>query len=85
MIESLSPCGCKKALCRLCFSPDTLYPIDTYHEDHGLALFWTVPINEPPIVGGYEEIEAWHTHWSPIPDPRFIVSSGAIREFKDHA
>jgi hypothetical protein len=33
-------------------STDDLRPLEEYHEDYGTVLWWHVPIQEPPYVGG---------------------------------
>lgn len=49
----------------------TLKTADEWHEDHGPALWWTLPIAEPPYVGSPLDTD-WpghHTHWTPIIEP----------------
>lgn len=44
---------------------------DDYHEDHGVVLWWHVPICEPPYCGTPLDDDfdpLWFTHWSPVPD-----------------
>jgi hypothetical protein len=63
-----------------------LRPRVEYHEDYGIVLWWTLPFEEPPFVGrGDFEVESagdGPTHWSPLPDPKFMTISdgGKIRE-----
>ena len=54
----------------------TLRPRAEYHEDYGTVLWWTLPIEEPPMVG--DNPDEWYgeggpTHFSPLPDPRFMT------------
>lgn len=51
-------------------------PRSEWHEDHGPALWWRFPIQEPPYVGTplddawqEHELEGFYTHWTPIPIP----------------
>jgi hypothetical protein len=49
----------------------TPVPIEKWHEDDGPALWWTLPVSEPPYVGSPLD-DAWpgyHTHWTPILPP----------------
>lgn len=50
----------------------TARPIDQWHEDHGPALWWRFPIEEPPYSGTPldDDWPGYHTHWSPIPEVR---------------
>jgi hypothetical protein len=47
----------------------TARPLDEWHEDEGLMLWWRFPIDEPPYVGSPldDDWPGYHTHWSPIP------------------
>ena len=56
----------------------TLRPIAEWHEDLGTALFWTLPVQEPPTIcqNPIDEFgEGFFTHWSPLPDPRFMTAT----------
>ena len=49
-------------------------PLEEWHEDYGIALWWTFPIEEPPYVGSPLDLDwpGYHTHWtliSPLPAP----------------
>ena len=49
-------------------------PIDEWHEDDGVVLWWRFPIVEPPYVGSplcSDWEEDYYTHWTPIvcPEP----------------
>lgn len=48
----------------------TLRPISDYHEDYSAALFWKVPVDEPPVSGWIDDTADYHTHWTPIPTPK---------------
>ena len=47
-------------------------PIDEWHDDCGAALWWTLPVCEPPYAGapGLSDWPGGHTHWTPIVCPR---------------
>ena len=46
-------------------------PLDDWHEDDGDALWWELPVKEPPYVGSplWNDWPGYHTHWTPIPLP----------------
>lgn len=52
----------------------TARPADEWHEDHGDALWWSFPIEEPPYCGspisfdryGKCTVPDWCTHFTPI-------------------
>lgn len=51
-------------------------PRSEWHEDHGPALWWHFPIQEPPYVGTPNDLDwpvngddDWCTHWTPLPIP----------------
>jgi len=60
-----------------------LRPRSEYHEDFGIVLWWRLPVQEPPLVGmnmdnevgALEDYPDGPTHWSPLPDPRFMTAS----------
>lgn len=52
-------------------------PAEEWHEDHGPALWWSFPIEEPPYCGspisyhadGSPTVPDFCTHWTPIITP----------------
>lgn len=49
----------------------TARPVEEWHEDDGFALFWRLPVCEPPYVGS-PNCDDWddsYTHWTPLPEP----------------
>lgn len=58
-----------------------LRPLSEYDDGLGSVLWHHLPIQEPPEVcgspcdlpEGYPD--GWHTHWSPLPDPRFMAAT----------
>lgn len=42
--------------------------IDEWHEDMGFALWWALPVCEPPYVGTPLDTDwpGYHTHWTPL-------------------
>lgn len=47
-------------------------PLAEWHEDaNPFALWWALPIDEPPYVGNpnCDDWPGYHTHWTPIPLP----------------
>jgi hypothetical protein len=59
----------------------TLHPIDTYHEDQGVVMWWLLPVIEPPYVGTPMD-DSWpgyHTHWSYLPKIELLTAEdGAV-------
>ncbi len=57
-------------------------PIAEWHEDHGPALWWRFPVNEPPYSGSPldDDWPGYHTHWTPIVCPVDPASRGPIGE-----
>lgn len=51
---------------------DTLQHRDAWGEDDGPAIWWLVPIQEPPYVGTPldDDFPEYVTHWTRLPDPR---------------
>ena len=55
------------------------------HEDYGTVLWWHLPVEEPPVCGSDDSLadegypEGWHTHWSPLPDPRFMTATDGVK------
>lgn len=50
-----------------------LRPLSEWHEDKNpFALWWAVPIDEPPYCGSPNDDNwpGYHTHWTPIPLPK---------------
>lgn len=43
-------------------------PLAEYHEDTGVVLWWSFPLNEPPYVGApsWDDWPGYHTHWTPL-------------------
>ena len=44
-------------------------PADEWHEDHGTALWWRLPVMEPPYVGSPLDCDwtpDYYTHWTPL-------------------
>ena len=41
-------------------------PRDEYHEDMGPVLWWFFPISEAPYIGTDNDVEDYHTHWTPL-------------------
>jgi hypothetical protein len=46
-------------------------PLDEWDEDDGPALWWELPVTEPPYAGTPDDSDwpGYHTHWTPIPIP----------------
>lgn len=44
-------------------------PLEDWHEDMGMQLWWMFPIAEPPYVGSplCTDWPGYHTHFTPIP------------------
>lgn len=42
---------------------------DSWHEDDGTALWWTLPVEEPPYCGTPldDDFPDYATHWTPLP------------------
>ncbi len=57
-------------------------PIAEWHEDHGPALWWQFPVDEPPYSGSPldDDWPGYHTHWTPIVCPVDPASRGPIGE-----
>ena len=57
-------------------------PIAEWHEDHGPALWWQFPVDEPPYSGSPldDDWPGYHTHWTPIVCPDDPASRGPIGE-----
>lgn len=57
-----------------------LHPKDEWHEDFGNALWWFVPISEPPYAGTPldDDFPEYVTHWSRVvyPDEPAALTSG---------
>jgi hypothetical protein len=55
-----------------------LRPLEEWHEDYGNALWWALPICEPPYAGSPLDTEwpGYHTHWTRIIVPAWEVSGG---------
>lgn len=51
--------------------PIVALPETIWHEDHGPALWWRFPIDEPPYAGTPLDGDwpGYHTHWTPIHCP----------------
>ena len=51
--------------------------IEEWHEDYGVALWWTFPIEEPPYCGSplNSEWPGYHTHWTPIVEPEAVLEN----------
>lgn len=58
-------------------------PIAEWHEDHGPALWWQFPVDEPPYSGSPldDDWPGYHTHWTPIVCPDDPASRGPIGEW----
>jgi hypothetical protein len=49
-----------------------LHPAIEYHEDDGFVLWWNIPVDEPPVVGGIEcsvECGGVGNYFTELPDP----------------
>lgn len=46
-------------------------PLDEWHEDNGPALWWTLPVSEPPYAGTPldDDFPEHVTHWTPLEIP----------------
>ncbi len=58
----------------------TLRPESEWHDDIGPALWWILPVNEPPYCGTPLDSD-WtggHTHWSPLPDCRLMAATDGV-------
>lgn len=57
----------------------TLRPAAEWHEDFGCALWFHLPIEEPPRVGTpldsdwTEEDDAYYSYWLPVPDQELLI------------
>ena len=75
------------------YHPDTVdgtaarkaIPLSDWHEDIGAALWWRVPVEEPPYCGSpvCDDWPGYHTHWTPIlvphePEPAVAVVDDAL-------
>lgn len=50
----------------------TMHTLEDWHEDYGDALWWTLPIEEPPYCGNplCSDWPGYHTHWTRIVEPK---------------
>ncbi len=53
------------------------HPLDAWDERDGDALWWTLPVQEPPYCGTplNDDWPGGHTHWSPLPSNEQIESA----------
>lgn len=47
----------------------TARPLDEWHEDYGVVVWWTFPVHEPPYVGTPldDDFPLYMTHWTRLP------------------
>lgn len=70
--------------------PDTLYPINTIHEEDGLCLLWKIPISEPPLLihpldDDFDEVDLkdeGYTHFSHLVCPANIIVDGISMSYE---
>lgn len=57
---------------------ETPRPISEWHEDMGFALWWILPVCEPPYSGspGCDDWPEYHTHFTPLP----VIRDAAWRD-----
>lgn len=51
--------------------PPVARPLDDWHEDMGVVLWWRFPVDEPPYCGhpNCDDWPGYHTHWTPLAIP----------------
>ena len=51
-------------------------PLRVWHEENGIALWWSYPIREAPYVGrpDDEDFPPYCTHWTPLVMPLIAVN-----------
>lgn len=72
-----------RARCNALEVERTLRPLSEWHEDSNpFALWWALPIDEPPYCGSPNDDNwpGYHTHWTPIPLPIDIPAEGESPE-----
>ena len=68
--------------CRMLQDLLTMRPVAEYNEDeNGPALFWNLPVVEPPILCSdpdNEFGEGAFTHWSPLLSANFMTATDGV-------
>lgn len=62
---------------------DSLYvlrPLAEWHEDMGPAIWWLLPIKEPPYCGTPLDSDwpGYHTHWSSLPNCQRLSATDGV-------